>query len=85
MAFADNNNALYEAKMKVDDVNEVTFSVLENKRSGIMRASIREFKHTETYDGPTKNGMMIKLNTVEDVKKYQKAFNDFFENAKKLF
>ena len=71
MAFADNNNALYEAKMKVDDVNEVTFSVLENKRSGIMRASIREFKH--------------KLNTVEDVEKYQKEFNDFFENAKKLF
>jgi UPF0755 protein len=42
------------------------------------------YKHTDSYDGPTKNGMMIRLNTVEEVEQYQKAFNDFFEQVKKM-
>ena len=85
MAFADNNNALYESKIQTDENMEIVFSMLENKRSGMIRGNSREFKHTEGYDGPTKNGMMLKFNTLEDVEKYQKAFNDFFEEAKKFY
>ena len=71
MAFADNNNSLYENVMKQSDVKETKFSLLENKKSGKLTASVRDFKHTEGYDGPTRNGMMLQLNTVEDVEKYQ--------------
>jgi hypothetical protein len=85
MAFADNNNSLYENVMKQSDVKETKFSLLENKKSGKLTASVRDFKHTEGYDGPTRNGMMLQLNTVEDVEKYQKAFNDFFEKVKEFF
>ena len=85
MAFADNNNSLYENSMKQSDVKETKFSLLENKKSGKLIASIRDFKHTEGYDGPTRNGMMLQMNTVEDVEKYQKAFNDFFEKVKEFF
>lgn len=85
MAFADNNNSLYENVMKHSDVKETKFSLLENKKSGKLTASVRDFKHTEGYDGPTRNGMMLQLNTVEDVEKYQKAFNDFFEKVKEFF
>ena len=85
MAFADNNNSLYENSMKQSDVKETKFSLLENKKSGKLTASVRDFKHTEGYDGPTRNGMMLQLNTVEDVEKYQKAFNDFFEKVKEFF
>jgi hypothetical protein len=85
MAFADNNNSLYENSMKQSDVKETKFSLLENKKSGKLTASIRDFKHTEGYDGPTRNGMMLQMNTVEDVEKYQKAFNDFFEKVKEFF
>lgn len=85
MAFADNNNSLYEYVMKQSDVKETKFSLLENKKSGKLTASVRDFKHTEGYDGPTRNGMMLQLNTVEDVEKYQKAFNDFFEKVKEFF
>ena len=85
MAFADNNNSLYENVMKQSDVKETKFSLLENKKSGKLTASVRDFKHTEGYDGHTRNGMMLQLNTVEDVEKYQKAFNDFFEKVKEFF
>ena len=71
--------------MKQSDVKETKFSLLENKKSGKLTASVRDFKHTEGYDGPTRNGMMLQLNTVEDVEKYQKAFNDFFEKVKEFF
>ena len=84
-AFADNNNSLYKNVMKQSDVTETKFSLLENKKSGKLTASVRDFKHTEGYDGPTRNGMMLQLNTVEDVEKYQKAFNDFFEKVKEFF
>ena len=85
MAFADNNNSLYENVMKQSDVKETKFSLLENKKSGKLTASVRDFKHTEGYDGPTRNGMMLQLNTVEDVEKYQNAFHDFFEKVKEFF
>lgn len=85
MAFQDSNNTLYENVVKNNDVKEIKFSLLENKKSGVLRASIREFTHTDTYDGPTKNGMLFQLNTVEDVEKYQKAFNEYFEEVKKFF
>lgn len=81
MAFNESNNVLFESELK-NDVGEIKFSMLENKKSGILRAGIREFKHTESYDGPTKNGMMIRLNTIEEVEAYQKAFNDFFDKVK---
>lgn len=51
MAFADNNNSLYENVMKQSDVKETKFSLLENKKSGKLTASVRDFKHTEGYDG----------------------------------
>ena len=85
MAFQDNNNALYENVIKNGDTKEIKFSLLENKKSGLLRARVREFTHTDTYDGPTRNGMMLQLNTVEDIDKYQKAFNDYFEECKKFF
>lgn len=84
MAFTESNNTLFENTMKLSDVAEIKFSMLENKKSGILRAGIREFKHTDSYDGPTRNGMMIRLNTVDDVEKYQKAFNEFFDKIKTM-
>jgi hypothetical protein len=50
MAFNDSNNVLFENEMKLSDVGEIKFSMLENKKSGILRAGIREFKHKDTFD-----------------------------------
>jgi len=83
MAFADSNNTICEHTEKLTDITELKLSLIENKRSGIMRLNIREFKHTPEYDGPTKNGMMFKINVLEDIQNFQKYFNDFFEEAKK--
>lgn len=85
MAFVDNNNTLHESVIPTDTNKEMKFSLLENKKSGLLRASIREFQHSDAYDGPTKNGMMLKINTTEDIEKYQKAFNDFFETLKNFY
>ena len=81
-SFEESNNTLFESKMPLTDVSEIVFSLIENKRSGLLRAGIREFKHTDDYDGPTRNGMLLKIASQEDADKYQKAFNEFFDKIK---
>jgi hypothetical protein len=85
MAFKDDNNTVFEDSIQTSDTKEIKFSLLENRRTGQLRVNIREFTHTDTYDGPTKNGMTLRTDNVEDVEKLQKIFNDFFEGAKKFF
>lgn len=82
LGFQESNNTIFEDKYQFTDVSEMVFAMIENKKSGIMRANVREFKHTETYDGPTRNGMMLRINSVEDIERYQKWFNDFFDKMR---
>lgn len=82
MGFTESNNTIFENKHQMTEVTELIFAMIENKKSGLIRANIREFKHTEDYDGPTRNGMMLRINTAEDVDRYQKMFNDFFDKAR---
>lgn len=84
MAYQDNNNVIFKKDLQINETNILTFSMEENKNSGLMKANVREFKHTEAYDGPTKNGIILNLHTVEDVDKFQKQFNEFFDEIKKM-
>lgn len=83
MAFMDNFNVLFEHSLATAENKEMKFALMEKKSSGELKANIREFKTSETYQGATKNGMLLNINTKEDIEKYQKQFNDYFEEMKK--
>lgn len=84
MAWEDNFNKLIESSLKVDDSKTLKFVLEEHKTKGTMNINIREFKETETYSGATKNGLMIKVESLEQINDYQKQFNDFFESIKEM-
>lgn len=86
MAFADSNNKIFENVVNTTDGKNLTFQLLENKRSGQISLSIREFKSAKKpgdYEGPTKNGIITKLESVEQIDMLQKAFNEYFDEVKK--
>ncbi len=85
MAWGDNYNTIFTKEFKVDDGPKVwKMNVEEHKTKGTLSMNIRQFKHTESYDGPTKKGLLIQIESAEDIDKYQKAFNDYFDKVKEL-
>jgi hypothetical protein len=67
----------------------------ERKKRGTLNMNIRQFaKAPEGYDasehggkpayeGPTKNGMLVQVESLQQVEELQKAFNSYFEEVKK--
>lgn len=84
MAWDDNFNKLIEQKMTINDTKELKFSLEEHKTKGIMNMNIREFKSTESYSGPTKNGFILNVQSLEQVEQLQKQLNDYFEKVKEM-
>lgn len=84
MAWEDNFNTLFENKLPVAENKEWRFALEEHKNKGTMNMNIREFKTSATYSGPTKNGCIISVESLEQIEKYQKEFNDFFEKVKEM-
>lgn len=81
-SFSDSNNTIFEQRMPTTAGKEVVFSLIENKKSGALRMGVREWKHSESYDGPTRNGMLISVESAETVDKWQRAFNEYFDKVR---
>ena len=84
MAWDDNFNKLFESKLPVDEYKEWRFALEEHKTKGTMNMNVREFKCSESYSGPTKNGFIINVQSIDQVEKFQKMFNEFFEKVKEM-
>lgn len=82
MAWEDNYNPIYVKELPVDEVFTWKFRLEEHKKRGTLHASARLFKKTADYDGPTKNGFIVQINSEEDIDKLQAAFNELFKEAK---
>ena len=82
MAWEDNFNSIYAEDIPVDDTFTWKFRLEEHKKRGTLHVSVRLFKKTETYDGPTKNGFNLQVNSVEELDKLQEAFIKLFEATK---
>ena len=80
--FADSNNTIFEMKMPTTAGKEVVFSLVENKKSGALKMGVREWKHSESYDGPTRNGMLIPVDSPETVDRWKAMFNDYFDKVR---
>lgn len=82
MAWSDNYNQIYLKELPVDEVFTWQFRLEEHKKRGTLHASARLFKKTADYDGPTKNGFITQITSLEDINKIQNAFNELFNEAK---
>lgn len=80
----DKFNVLASSELTIEENKQWKFAIEESKTKGTLQINVREFKITDSYDGPTKNGFIKGITCKEDIEKLQKAFNDFFEEAKKL-
>lgn len=80
--FSQNINKIVESRLQQNPDTYIDFALQENKRSGSKYLSMRQFTKTDTYEGPTKNGFSLYVETIEEIEVFQKAFNDFFEKAK---
>ena len=86
MAWADNFNVIYSIELPADEYKIWKFQLEEHKTKGTLHMNVRMFQKAKAeggYEGPTKNGFMQQINSVEDIEKLQKTFNDYFEEVKK--
>lgn len=82
MAWEDNYHLIYSNELPVDETFTWQFRLEEHKKRGTLHMSARLFKKTDTYDGPTKNGWIIQVNSIEDLDKFKEAFNKLVDEAK---
>lgn len=82
--WADKFNVLTSNELQIEENKTWKFAIEESKTKGTLQMNVREFKTSATYEGPTKNGFIKGITCKEDVEKLQYAFNEFFEEVKKL-
>jgi hypothetical protein len=81
-------NKLSEKKLEVEGNKEWRLAVEESKSKGTLQLNVRLFQKAKVeggYEGPTKNGFINSINSKEDIENLQNIFNEFFDEAKKLF
>ena len=85
----DKFNVLLSQKMDIEDgTKEWRFAVEESKSKGTLQLNMRKFKKSIKeggYEGPTSSGFIESINSIEDIEKLQKFFNECFEQAKTIF
>lgn len=82
--WADKFNVLVSKELQIEDNKVWKFAIEESKTKGTLQMNVREFKSSETYEGPTKNGFIKGITSKEDIEKIQNSFNEFFEEIKKM-
>lgn len=85
--WSDKYNVLVNSKLEIEGNKEWRFAVEESKTKSTLQMNVRLFQKPKTeggYEGPTKNGFIIGINSIEDIENLQNAMNDFFEKSKEL-
>lgn len=82
MAWEDNFNKLVEKSLPINEKKEWRFTMEEHKTKGTMQFGIRAFNVTGNYIGPTKNGMIIGIESEEQIEAFRKSFNEFIDEVK---
>lgn len=76
----DKFNVLKQICFKTDDNKEWKFSVEEHKQKGTLQLNARCFTIATKeggYSGPSKNGFILPINSIEDLDKIQDCFSTF--------
>lgn len=84
MAWEDNYSKLIEDNLPISDKKEWKFVMEEHKTKGTMQVGIRAFNTTGNYIGPTKNGMLIPIESAEQIEEFRVKFNEFIDKVKDM-
>lgn len=85
----DNYNKLVNQTLPVEGNKEWRFTLEEHRTKGTMQMNVRMFSlpkedRPDAYSGPTKNGFIVPINSVEDIEKLEKAFSEYFKKIKEM-
>lgn len=83
----DKFNTLVSSKLELPNNKEWRLAVEESKTKGTLQMNVRLFQKAKIeggYEGPTKNGFIIEVNSIEDIENFQNSLNDFFDKTKEL-
>lgn len=87
MAWEDNFNKIAEVELPADSNKVWKFALEEHKTKGTMQVNVRLFQKAKVeggYEGPTKNGFIQGIQSLEQVEELQKTFNEFFDKVKEM-
>ena len=89
MAWDDNFSAIISTKLPVEGNKEWRFVLEEHKTKGTMQMNVRLWQlpkpeKEDAYNGPTKNGFIEKITSLEDIEKLEKAFMEYFQKIKEM-
>jgi len=84
--WSDKFNPLVQ-KILIIANKEWKLTLEENKSKGTLQVNLREWSHatpTNEYDGPTKNGFIFKIKSLDDLNNLEELFKTFFTEAKDM-
>jgi hypothetical protein len=87
MNWSDKFNKILELELPMESNKVWKFALEENRTKGTMQMNVRKFTLAKVeggYEGPTKNGFLQGINSIEDIEQMQAKFNEFFDEAKKM-
>jgi hypothetical protein len=87
MGWSDKFSKLVEKKIQLQPGKEWRFALEEHKKKGTMHINIRQFKVAQKegdYEGPTKQGFIMQINSLDDLDKIENIFDEYFDEVKEL-
>ena len=87
MVWTDNYSSIMEKIVPLENNKEWRLNVEEHKKTGKMQLNCRVFQKAKEdggYEGPTKNGFIMPIKSVNDIENLEKMFSDFFKEVKTL-
>lgn len=73
-------NTIKNISVAIDDSKIFNFNLEQDKFTDEFVINIRRFIKTQSYTGPTKNGLFIKISSYEEFLKLKEAFNELFDS-----
>jgi hypothetical protein len=81
--FGFNDNKLVDFKMDQNPSMYFQFTFQHDIQKQCYYLNVRQFKNTESYSGPTKNGFRLTIQDDFELERLQDHFNKLFDEAKK--
>lgn len=85
--WSENFNELVKIVLPCEGNKEWRMVLEEHKTKGTMQINCRKWqlpKEGNEYNGPTKNGFIEPITSVEDITKLEETFKDFFAKIKEM-
>ena len=84
----DNYSKIVDLRLPLDNNKEWKFTLEEHKTKGTMQMNVRKWNNGSgkegEYVGPSKNGFIEPITSLEDIEKLEKMFAEYFKKVKEM-